>query len=299
MKSTGCFLLTILALFASLICLVYVFIGGIGTSYYVIDLEFNTRNAFNTTLKYIHFTPQSYCIDTTTELYCSTNFDQVDKLDIQSLFANRIDQVDKDLVNNKLKASENIQKIIQEYTESIITLWNEYILYVKIGFYILFASMAITILVTLGAFKTTACLSYACILIGFVFLVVTGLAIILSISVTKITNYILNNGLSPYIILHYTNSIYVLGFLLGFLLCSFIVLVIVRKEELARIEIRESRNQFLDQITQQQTNMTLYTKDTVIELEKNQDFTLDDSDSVSTITPLASVVSIASKPNTI
>lgn len=255
MKSTGCFLITILSLFMTLFCLLFLFFGGIGTHYYLVKA--NLVN-IETSINYISFTPVEYCVNNvvTNHISCHSNIDYIENI-----------------VFSKTEI-ESIQNDIKKYFVDITTSWIKYCPYIQILFYTLFGILSLAILFSLLTFTNYKFISYACIITGSVFVLITPLCVVVLVSFIKISNYIDSSNISNYITLDYMNSIYGLCIILFLLLCSFIFLVTIRKDEYTRHESRKVRQ---NQVQNQQQNQNYNYSDTVVvELEKNQQYTIEE-----------------------
>lgn len=272
MRSTGCFLITILSLFMTLFCLLFVYLGGVGTHFYLVKA--NLVNV-DSPISYISFTPQEYCINdlVTNKVTCQSDSNYIKNLD----FIKSNELINKILVEDTgIKTQiESIQNEIKSHFIEIVNIWIQYSLYLRIIFYVFFGILSIDILLAFMTFKNYKFISYACILTGIVFIILTGLCIVALVSFIKISNYIDSSIISSYINLEYMNSIYGLCIVLFLLLCSFIFLITIRKDEYARHESRELRRQQAEQL-QQQTQNVNYSDDIVVELDRNEHFIIDE-----------------------
>lgn len=259
MRSSGCFLLTILSLFTTLVGLIFLYLGGVVTNYYIVKA--NIIN-LETSINYISFKPTEYCIGSGDGLaMCYSKID----------YLNEINFVDSPQSSNNMKTS--IYDNIKIHFVNMTDIWIRYSLYVQILFFILFGLISLNIIIALLAFRNYKFISYACIITGVVFITVSVLAIVVLISFMKVSNYVDSSLIAPYIKLEYTNSIYGLCVILSLLLFSFIFLVMIRKNEYDRHESRELRRH---QVVLQENKNKDYSNNVVIELDKNQSFTLDE-----------------------
>ena len=265
MKSTGCFLITILSLFMTLFCLLFLYLGGVGTKYYLVKANFEKTN-----INYIGFTPTEYCISNNGYVSCHSDISFISNLDFL-----KTSRIDNNLIDTYTQQLSNLQNEIKKYFVDITNIWIDYSIYVKVLFFILFAILSLAILLSLLTFKNYKFISYACIVTGSIFVLLTTLSIVVLVSFIKISNYIGSSIISPYVTLEYLNSIYGLCIILILLVCSFIFLVTIRQDEYSRHESRELRRHQV-QMRQQYQNSD-YSSNIVVELDRNQTFVIDDN----------------------